>query len=612
MPDVSVIVHARDAVPDLAACVRSALAQEGVDVQVVIVDDASTDDTPSLSARIAAAHPNIIAVSRLEATTDLAAFLDGATAATGEYACLVEATDRLRPDTLLPLVEAAREADADVVAPSIAIACGATAIVDAEVEAERSDRDDPVAEPETADATAQVPQLETPASGTYDAQGGQDALFVTHEVTCRVRGRLYATRLLRRALAEVADADLAQGEDEVVSFVVSCLAHGLVGAPGVVSAQMLDRPEGPATTLEALKERCRCRNALAATADYLDRSEGWEEHRRAWEGLALTLAGRCLAGFPEQVAPDDWPEAARTLLDCWGAPIVAAILSRRNARSQAIASMALASSPSLAREGGRASSVLLCVGEDADPGLVERAHMALAGRFAQVHVAADERTYLPGDLFSERSLPLGSGTLPRSRSLEAAIESLSAEVAVFFDSPERATWDELVARARGCATVLVLGEGDAVLADDPFAYDIDGLLPRAGEVAMAQVTVIPDGADGELLRLLGGRVATLEGLAAQLALGSSRSSGVRERLMAVRLLGTGFGSTRTIARMGAEVERLSASLAARVEGAPDGARDASSEGTVGDAPAEPSPYVVEERRKSLFRKRAARAKSGES
>jgi succinoglycan biosynthesis protein ExoO len=45
MPDVSVIIAAWNAERTIGRAVRSACAQQGVDLEVIVVDDASTDAT---------------------------------------------------------------------------------------------------------------------------------------------------------------------------------------------------------------------------------------------------------------------------------------------------------------------------------------------------------------------------------------------------------------------------------------------------------------------------------------------------------------------------------------------------------------------------------------
>jgi chlorobactene glucosyltransferase len=57
LPRLSIIVPARDEERNIERCVRSLVAQYGLDAEVIVVDDGSTDATPAILAREAAAHP---------------------------------------------------------------------------------------------------------------------------------------------------------------------------------------------------------------------------------------------------------------------------------------------------------------------------------------------------------------------------------------------------------------------------------------------------------------------------------------------------------------------------------------------------------------------------
>ncbi len=56
---VSILIPARDEVANIAACLHHALAQQGVAVEVLVMDDASTDATPALVAALAATEPRL-------------------------------------------------------------------------------------------------------------------------------------------------------------------------------------------------------------------------------------------------------------------------------------------------------------------------------------------------------------------------------------------------------------------------------------------------------------------------------------------------------------------------------------------------------------------------
>jgi chlorobactene glucosyltransferase len=63
LPSLSIVVPARDEERSIEQCVRSLLAQAGVDADVIVVDDGSTDATASILARLAAEFPALHVVS---------------------------------------------------------------------------------------------------------------------------------------------------------------------------------------------------------------------------------------------------------------------------------------------------------------------------------------------------------------------------------------------------------------------------------------------------------------------------------------------------------------------------------------------------------------------
>ncbi|MBP0462660.1 glycosyltransferase [Roseomonas sp. PWR1] len=56
---VSILIPARDEATNIEGCLAAALAQQGVAIEVVVMDDGSTDGTPDIVRRIAAADPRV-------------------------------------------------------------------------------------------------------------------------------------------------------------------------------------------------------------------------------------------------------------------------------------------------------------------------------------------------------------------------------------------------------------------------------------------------------------------------------------------------------------------------------------------------------------------------
>jgi glycosyltransferase involved in cell wall biosynthesis len=84
----------------LPAAVASALTQESVDVDVIIVDDASTDGSAHVARRLAATDPRVEVVAHDVNRGHIATYNDGVAQVTGEYVVLLSADDLLASGAL--------------------------------------------------------------------------------------------------------------------------------------------------------------------------------------------------------------------------------------------------------------------------------------------------------------------------------------------------------------------------------------------------------------------------------------------------------------------------------------------------------------------------------
>ncbi|MGW7436404.1 glycosyltransferase [Streptomyces sp. NPDC054849] len=103
MSTVSVVIPCYKYGHFLADCVRSALdEQEGVDVRVLIIDDASPDDSADVARALAAADPRIEVRVHERNQGHIATYNEGLLEwADGDYVALLSADDRLVPGALV-------------------------------------------------------------------------------------------------------------------------------------------------------------------------------------------------------------------------------------------------------------------------------------------------------------------------------------------------------------------------------------------------------------------------------------------------------------------------------------------------------------------------------
>ncbi len=117
-PLLSVIVPARNEARNIRRCVESLRAQSYPHLEIIVVDDRSTDETPQVLAEIAANDRRLTVVRGVDLPPGWAgkphALAQGVAAAHGEWLCFVDADTFVTPDCLAAIFGAAEAWRADL------------------------------------------------------------------------------------------------------------------------------------------------------------------------------------------------------------------------------------------------------------------------------------------------------------------------------------------------------------------------------------------------------------------------------------------------------------------------------------------------------------------
>ncbi|MDB5688825.1 MAG: hypothetical protein JWL91_701 [Sphingomonas bacterium] len=120
-PDVSFLIACYNGRAYLADAVGSALAQEGVAVEVVVVDDHSSDDSLALARGLAAADHRVRVLQTAANAGPAGARNVAMAAARGTWLAVLDADDRIEPQRSRRLIDAADAACADMIADDLLV-----------------------------------------------------------------------------------------------------------------------------------------------------------------------------------------------------------------------------------------------------------------------------------------------------------------------------------------------------------------------------------------------------------------------------------------------------------------------------------------------------------
>ncbi|HXF23366.1 MAG TPA: glycosyltransferase, partial [Gemmatimonadaceae bacterium] len=116
-PSVTVIVPARNESRNIAACLQSILASSYPRLEVIAVNDHSTDDTEVIARAIASADPRLTVLNNPDLPADWFgkqwACQTGADAASGEILVFMDADARAAPDLIVRSVNGMLRTHAD-------------------------------------------------------------------------------------------------------------------------------------------------------------------------------------------------------------------------------------------------------------------------------------------------------------------------------------------------------------------------------------------------------------------------------------------------------------------------------------------------------------------
>lgn len=122
IPDVSFVIAAYNSAKTIRRAVESALAQRDVTVEVVVVDDCSTDHTRDVVAGIVDERVRLIALPQNRGPGG--ARNAGFDAASGRWLAILDADDEVEPGRLSRMTERAADRNADIVVDNLDVING--------------------------------------------------------------------------------------------------------------------------------------------------------------------------------------------------------------------------------------------------------------------------------------------------------------------------------------------------------------------------------------------------------------------------------------------------------------------------------------------------------
>ncbi|WP_448956249.1 glycosyltransferase family 2 protein [Labrys neptuniae] len=119
MPDVSFLIAAYNAEQTIEAAIASALAQSKVTVEVIVVDDVSSDETLSCVSELSKRDPRVVVLPQPHNAGPAAARNRALAAARGDWVAIIDADDYIAPNRSEQLIGLAKHSSSEIVADNV-------------------------------------------------------------------------------------------------------------------------------------------------------------------------------------------------------------------------------------------------------------------------------------------------------------------------------------------------------------------------------------------------------------------------------------------------------------------------------------------------------------
>lgn len=211
MSQLSIIIPAYNNSRYLPECIRSLAMQDYRNIEIIVVDDASTDDTSSVVEKLAEHDSRIRLIQHKKNAGTLVSRKNGILASHGKYVMLMDQDDTLAPYTLTSLMQFAQQHSADIYHFGVKIHA---------------------ANAQAQQAAEGMTSFLTPAPRTLQGEEILQYQFASSRgFDWHVHHKMYSGNFARAAYALAPDTRLVLSDDLYMSFILCSTASTYIAVP---------------------------------------------------------------------------------------------------------------------------------------------------------------------------------------------------------------------------------------------------------------------------------------------------------------------------------------------------------------------------------------------
>ena len=290
-PALSVLIPVYNTSKYLDACLKSVQAQDLNGMEIICVDDGSTDNSPELLRKYAEQDPRIKIVTHPENQGRLTARHTAVDNAVGEYIMFLDSDDTIDPGLCSAAVDAIQKLNVEILQFSAR-----------QIYTEIKNQN-----------------VLYPFTGALTGEDILKKFFVSREISTALWINIYQAELCKKAFSEIPEIRSNMGEDAFILFFITYYARSFAGVNlqpkynynlgcGITSIEKM--------SIEKYREYCRMSRFYPIVHEFLTRNQASDLAFKACESMQERLIGDCCSAFAK-VMDDQKAEAADLFWAHW-------------------------------------------------------------------------------------------------------------------------------------------------------------------------------------------------------------------------------------------------------------------------------------------------------
>ena len=309
MAKISIVIPVYNVEKYVSQCLNSVVNQTEKDLEIIIVEDKSTDGSLGIIEEYAKKDKRIKLVKHTQNMGLSKTRKDGTLIASGEYVMHLDSDDYIEQNTCERLYQFIKAKSVDIVQFGTYLEYG---------------------ENVSNEMAQWVSNFMEPTEEYISGDKLEESCFIDGKINCNLVNKIWKTELAQKIYQHVDDGRYVSGEDRYATFIGLYFAKSEIGTKEKFYHYRLGVgvTGGESLGIEKFESRCKGADIIHKVYDFLVDNQAYEKYKSVYEAFSNDILWDCVDCWYNKLSCRDKQDGYRILLNNWKASEIASAIAR--------------------------------------------------------------------------------------------------------------------------------------------------------------------------------------------------------------------------------------------------------------------------------------------